>query len=133
MGQDLLPKTATALLLFCSLWNVGCGDAEARVAISEHVEASSFEHSVARLEINGMMCVQACGSKIQKELLELNGVSNADIDFDSQRESNFVEVEFTAELVSVLEMAKKVNAIAGGIYEVVSADVTHYAIAAETP
>ena len=111
----------------------GCSEGAAEVAITEHFEAGASEHSVARLEIDGMMCAVACGSKIQKELLELDGVSNAHIDFDAERSENFVEVEFSSERVSPEAMAAKVHEIAGGIYHVNNVDVTHYALAAETP
>lgn len=105
----------------------GCSEGNAHVAVHEHYEAGSRERSVARLEIEGMMCAVACGSKIQKELLELNGVSNANIDFDAAREQNFIEVEFTADLVSPDDMANKVHEIAGGIYQVHAVEVTHFA------
>lgn len=109
-----------------------CGDAGAEVAVNEHFEAGASEHSVAKLEIEGMMCAVACGSKIQKELLELNGVANAHIDFEPERDLNFVEVEFSTDLVSPQDMATKVNEIAGGIYHVNGVDVVHYALAADT-
>jgi copper chaperone CopZ len=108
----------------------GCGDGASGVAVIEHFAEGAADHSVARLEVNGMMCAIACGGKIQKELLELDGVSNANIDFDAARELNFVEVEFSSDRVSPEEMAAKVNEIAGGIYQVNSVDVTHYALSA---
>lgn len=108
-----------------------CGEAESEVAVNEHFEAGASEHSVARLEIEGMMCAIACGGKIQKELLELDGVANAHIDFNADRDMNYVEVEFSTDLVSPQDMATKVNEIAGGIYHVNGVDVIHYALAAE--
>ncbi len=123
---------ASAALVFSMSWLASCGDAGAEVAVNEHFEAGASEHSVAKLEIEGMMCAVACGSKIQKELLELDGVANAHIDFDAERDLNFVEVEFSMDLVSPQDMATKVNEIAGGIYHVNGVDVVHYALAAET-
>jgi len=106
---------------------VGCTEGNAHVAVHEHFEVGSRERSVARLEIEGMMCAVACGSKIQKELLELNGVSNANIDFDPARTQNFIEVEFTSDLVGPDALADQVHEIAGGIYHVQKVEVTHFA------
>lgn len=124
-------RAAAAAVLLVGAVAPGCGDATGSVEVSEHFEAGAFEHSVARLEIDGMMCAVACGGKIQKELLELEGVSNAHIDFEAERERNFVEVEFSAERVTPEAMATLVDGIAGGIYNVSSVDVTHYALSAD--
>ena len=126
-------RAAGAAALLVVAMGSGCGEGTSGVAVTEHFEAGASGHSVARLEVEGMMCAVACGSKIQKELLELDGVSNAHIDFDAERAENFVEVEFSSERVSPEAMAAKVHEIAGGIYHVNTVDVTHYALAAETP
>ena len=126
-------RAAGAAALLVVAMGSGCGEGAVDVAVTEHFEAGASEHSVARLEVEGMMCAVACGSKIQKELLELDGVSNAHIDFNAERSENFVEVEFSSERVSPEAMAAKVHEIADGIYHVNNVDVTHYALAAETP
>lgn len=121
---------ATALVLG-GLAIGGCSGGD--VAVHEHHEAGETAHSVARLEVSGMMCATACGGKISKELLELEGVAHANIDFVEGREVNFAEVDFDPERVDPEVFASTVEEIAGGIYSVGEVDVTHYAEAATLP
>lgn len=105
----------------------GCADSE-EFAVSEGYQAGTAETSTAKLEISGMMCAHACGGKIKKELLEIPGVANASIDFESGRELNAAEVEFDPDAVSPKELAEKVTGIADGkLYAVASVQVTHFA------
>ena len=116
-----------------SLMLGGCADSE-EYAVSEGYEAGTAETSTAKLEISGMMCAHACGGKIKKELLEIPGVANASIEFDSGRELNSAEVEFDPDAVSPEELAEKVTGIADGkLYAVASIQVTHFAKEATLP
>jgi len=111
----------------------GCSGSE-EYAVSEGYEAGTAETSTAKLEISGMMCAHACGGKIKKELLEIPGVANASIDFETGRELNAAEVEFDPDAVSPEELAEKVTGIADGkLYAVASVQVTHFAKEATLP
>lgn len=128
-GFSIFPATA---LVWGALAVSGCGG-KGDVAVQEHHAAGETAHSVARLEVSGMMCATACGGKISKELLELEGVAHANIDFVEGREVNYAEVDFDPERVNPEVFASTVEEIAGGIYSVGEVDVTHYAEAATLP
>jgi len=116
-----------ALLAYGSLMLGGCSESDS-YAVSEGYEAGTTETSTAKLEISGMMCAHACGGKIKKELLEIPGVANASIDFESGRDLNAAEVEFDPEAVTPESLAEVVNGIADGkLYAVASVQVTHFA------
>lgn len=122
-----------AMLAYGSLMLGGCAQSE-DYAVSEGYEAGTAETSTAKLEISGMMCAHACGGKIKKELLEIPGVANASIDFESGREFNAAEVEFDPNAVTPEELAEKVSGIADGkLYAVASVQVTHFAKEATLP
>lgn len=122
-----------AMLAYGSLMIGGCAQSE-DYAVSEGYEAGTAETSTAKLEISGMMCAHACGGKIKKELLEIPGVANASIDFESGREFNAAEVEFDPNAVTPEELAEKVSGIADGkLYAVASVQVTHFAKEATLP
>lgn len=124
----------SGVLFACgSLLLGGCADSE-EYAVSEGYEAGTAETSTAKLEISGMMCAHACGGKIKKELLEIPGVANASIDFESGRDLNAAEVEFDPNTVTPEELAEKVTGIADGkLYAVASVQVTHFAKEATLP
>lgn len=124
----------SGVLIACgSLMLGGCTDAE-EFAVSEGFEAGTAETSTAKLEISGMMCAHACGGKIKKELLEIPGVANAAIDFESGRELNAAEVEFDPSAVTPEQLAEKITGIADGkLYAVASVQVTHFAKEATLP
>lgn len=124
----------SGVLFACgSLLLGGCVDSE-EYAVSEGYEAGTAETSTAKLEISGMMCAHACGGKIKKELLEIPGVANASIDFESGRDLNAAEVEFDPNTVTPEELAEKVTGIADGkLYAVASVQVTHFAKEATLP
>jgi copper chaperone CopZ len=111
----------------------GCSS-ECAYEVTEEFEPGSTETSTAKLEISGMMCAHACGGKIKKELLEMPGVANAAIEFESGRELNAAQVEFDPKLVSPDDLAAKVAAIADGkLYSVASVQITHFAKEAARP
>jgi copper chaperone CopZ len=115
-------------LAFSCLSVSSCSSDCCSVEVNEAFEPGNTETSMARLEISGMHCAQSCGGKIKKELLELSGVANANIEFESGRSLNAAEVEFDPEKVSPDELATAVSGIADGkLYEVKSVEVTHFA------
>jgi len=122
-----LTHAVWAAFLMAAIVGSGCGSSDA-VAVNEHHEVGDGERSVARLEIEGMMCEVACGGKISKELIEVPGVAHARIDFDTDRDFNFVEVEFDPKRVEPANLAAAVDGIADGkLYKVHEVDVTHFA------
>lgn len=121
----MLSRAMAVLFMVVGAW--GC-HSEQEVAVVERHEPGNSERSVARLEIEGMMCEVACGGKISKELIEVSGVAHAQIDFNADRLVNFVEVEFDPRLVKPEALASAVHAIADGrLYKVHEVDVTHFA------
>ena len=111
----------------------GCSS-ECAYEVTEEFEPGSSETSTAKLEISGMMCAHACGGKIKKELLEMPGVANAAIEFETGRELNAAQVEFDPNQVSPDELVAKVAAIADGkLYSVASVQITHFAKEASRP
>ena len=121
------------LLLSSGFLLSGCAT-ETEYKVSEGFEAGLVATSTAKLEISGIMCAHACGGKIKKELLEIPGVANAAIDFESGRELNAAEVEYDPEQVTPDELASKVSDIAdGALYSVSSVQVTHFAKEASLP
>ena len=111
----------------------GCSEADS-YSVSESYAAGTSETSTAKLEITGMMCAHACGGKIKKELLEVPGVANAAIDFESGRDLNAAEVEFDPETVTPESLAEVISGIADGkLYAVASVQVTHFATEASLP
>lgn len=126
-------KNFTSIAL---IWSLGftclsissCSSDCCSVEVNEAFEAGNTETSMARLEISGMHCAQSCGGKIKKELLEIPGVANANIEFESGRTLNAAEVEFDPEKVTPDELASVVSEIADGkLYEVKAVNVTHFA------
>ena len=91
------------------------------------------EKTIARLEINGMMCEVGCVAKVKKELLAEEGVSNVKIDFKKGREFNFASIEYDPTHGDVQSLSAVVNDIADGkLYGVKSIEVTYFAPAASS-
>jgi copper chaperone CopZ len=80
------------------------------------------------LDVSGMMCAHACGGKIKKELLKVNGVANATIDFEDDRALNFAQVEYDEQVVEVNGLVEAIAGIADGkLYAVQAVEITHFA------
>ena len=88
-------------------------------------ETGPEETFVANIAIDGMHCEMGCGGRIAKELNQLEGVKNTDIDFFGEGETNFALVEFDANTVSEQEMIKVVNDLSSGNYNVSAVEVKH--------
>ena len=112
---------------------VGCSEPfNGTPEITNVIMEGSKEKRVAILEIEGMMCEIGCVSKVKKELLELEGVSNVFMDFDSDRETNFANVEYDIKKVSLFSIYNSVNIIADGrLYGVKAVVDTEYRPKAE--
>jgi len=84
--------------------------------------------SVASVDIEGMMCSHACGGKITKELLKLQGAKDVEIAFSETQLIDQAIVEFDPSKLSAEEMIACIHKIADGkLYTVKSVTVTEYA------
>lgn len=93
----------------------------------EHKTMDAAEaKTVAKLDITGMTCAAGCGGKIQQELQALEGVVLTDLDFQEQRASNIVSVQFDPAKISEKEMIQCVGKIADGMYAVKAVEVVDY-------
>jgi copper chaperone CopZ len=102
--------------------------------LTEVHEAGLSVKTTARLDVTGMMCAHACGGKIKKELLEVEGVANAIIDFQLNRDLNHAEIEFDPNQVEVAQLVAAVTEIAEGkLYGVDAVQLTHFAKSAYLP
>ena len=112
-----------------------CGDAPyaGEITVSEITKVGPSEKTIARLEINGMMCEVGCVAKVKKELLAEEGVSNVKIDFKKGREFNCASIEYDPTHGDVQSLSAVVNDIADGkLYGVKSIEVTYFAPAASS-
>lgn len=110
----------------------GCGDSGSSYEVTENHTAGTSELTMARLDVSGMMCAHACGGKIKKELLKVEGVANASIEFEENRDLNFAEVEYDAKTVELSGLVEAIAGIADGkLYAVEAVEVTHFAKGAQ--
>jgi len=74
------------------------------------------------IHIKGMMCKNACGAKIKKELSEIAGVDHVSVNFKGIEADNSVLVTYNPKRCSKKDLTKKIEKIGGGtLYQ-----VTHY-------
>jgi copper chaperone CopZ len=82
------------------------------------------EKTELRLSIDGMMCMQACGGKILKEISAEPGVLEVKIDFKEDRETNYALVRWDEKQTTPKSIAKVVDEIADGrLYKVTEMEV----------
>lgn len=87
---------------------------------------SEVNKMVAKMSIEGMMCAEGCGGKIQQDLQALPGVVTTELEFEDQRPENVVKVEFDPAALNEQQLIQCVQGIADGKYRVVSVEVLHY-------
>jgi copper chaperone CopZ len=123
---SVLTMLSVSLLLSC-----GGEPYKGEIVVSEITKVGATEKTIAKLEINGMMCEVGCVAKVKKELLAQAGVSNVTIDFEKGREFNFASIEYDPSNCDANSLSTVVNEIADGkLYGVKSIEVTHFAPAA---
>lgn len=120
----MMSKYVIALsLLFAFL---GCSEQEEVNVIVEE-RASDVEKTVAKINVNGMMCEIACGGKIRKELSELEGVASTSVQFNGGENDNYALVEFNPDIISEKLLIETINKISDGrLYSVKDVLITHY-------
>lgn len=126
-------KNITAFMFGLVILASSCAGPSAESANSasevkiEHKTMDAAEaKTVAKLDITGMTCAAGCGGKIQQELQALEGVVLTDLDFQEQRASNIVSVQFDPAKISEKEMIQCVGKIADGMYAVKAVEVVDY-------
>ena len=119
-------------VLVFALSLTSCGEFGSSYEVTENHTAGTSELTMARLDVSGMMCAHACGGKIKKELLKVEGVANASIEFEENRDLNYAEVEYDAKTVELSGLVEAIAGIADGkLYAVEAVEVTHFAKGAQ--
>jgi len=136
MNRKLItPSILTALFAVITFFWTSCGEPPyaGDITVTEVNMVGTLEKTVAKLEIDGMMCEVGCVAKVKKELLEQEGVSNVIIDFEKGRKSNFAIVEYDPSTKDALSLSSTITDIADGkLYGVRAVEVTNYAPASST-
>jgi copper chaperone CopZ len=86
--------------------------------------------TIASISIEGMMCESACVGKVSKELNNMDCVSIAEIDFNTERDVDVANVEFDPSTCSAELMIEAIHNIGGGLYKVKGVKVTTYEVEA---
>lgn len=93
---------------------------------SEKIEATVEKEELAvnlksiEVEIEGMTCEIGCARTIQSKLSKFNGVSYANVDFESKKGT----FTFDSNVVSAEEILTKIDGIAGGdLYSVTKTEI----------
>ena len=121
-----------SVLVFRPWACTSCGDSGSSYEVTENHTAGTSDLTMARLDVSGMMCAHACGGKIKKELLKVEGVANASIEFEENRDLNYAEVEYDAKTVELSGLVEAIAGIADGkLYAVEAVEVTHFAKGAQ--
>jgi len=119
-------------VLALALGLTSCGESGSSYEVTENHTAGTSDLTMARLDVSGMMCAHACGGKIKKELLKVEGVANASIEFEENRDLNYAEVEYDAKTVELSGLVEAIAGIADGkLYAVEAVEVTHFAKGAQ--
>ena len=70
-----------------------------------------------------MSCEKMCGGMIKKCLKGIDGIKNANIDFDPERQADFATVEFEPKKVTEKEMIAAIQKLNNGAYKVQSIEI----------
>ncbi len=126
--QIKCPFVFTCCLVVLSFGFTGCEFSTASYEVTEHHKNGTPDLTMARMDVSGMMCAHACGGKIKKELLKVDGVANVTIAFEEDRELNYAEVEYDERVVEVDGLVETIAGIADGkLYAVEAVEVIHFA------
>lgn len=95
--------------------------------ITEVVKTGNPQEQTIELSIEGMMCEIACAGKIRKELSQVAGVSETNVDYQDNRALDLAMVTYDPAKTTPEELINTVQAIADGeMYHVKAAEVTVY-------
>ena len=122
----LLATIITSLCALCTSCSEPAVESQSPVLVEIQKKGPESKRTL-KLEIEGMMCEKYCVTKIKKELLEQEAVSNVIIDFEKERETDYAIVEFDPKGNTTENIYGTVNTIADGkLYTVKSVEVTYY-------
>lgn len=109
---------------------ISCGDSTAPVKSETVVTRRDLDSevikTVAKMSIQGMMCAEGCGGKIQQDLQALPGVITTDLEFVENSAENTMKVEYDTTLINENALIECVQKIADGKYRVSTVEILHY-------
>lgn len=128
-------------MMFCSSEPVATQteeNQEDKIAITQTVVKGDVEKTTAKIALKGMSCEKMCGSMIKKCLKGIDGITDANIDFDPQRQDDFATVEFEPKKVTEKEMIAAIQKLNNGAYkvqsiEIITSEVTYEKLETEEP
>lgn len=73
---------------------------------------------VANMLVSGMVCEVNCVSAVNNALMQLQGISSVEIDFDSERDTNLVSVKFDNTIVTEDKIKQTIESLNDNQYKV---------------
>jgi len=110
------------LLIFaCNTENTNESDNAAIQVIEKTAIAKEDikEDSQIVMEISGMTCEMGCVSTIRNHVTQMKGSTNFEMNFDTERETDFATIAFDSRLLSQEDIKEEIESIAQGLYSVV--------------
>lgn len=107
---------------------IGCGSSEPSSIVAQDVtqpdvviaKKDILADSKVILEIAGMTCEMGCVSTIRNHVTQMKGNTNFEMDFNTERETDFATIEFDSRLLTTDEITAEIESIAQGIYSVIN-------------
>lgn len=97
-------------------------DNETEVEVKEEVIIAKKDikaDSKVEMEISGMTCEMGCVSTIRNHVTQMKGTTYFEMDFTTERATDFATIEFDSRLLSSEDIKIEIESIAQGIYTVV--------------
>ena len=99
--------------IFSLLFLVSCSEEKKVKSISKTkiiVKTNQVKaNRILNAEVQGMVCKMGCGASIRKELINTNAVESCEIDFEEERNPNFVKVTFDKDKISAEKIVSIIN------------------------
>ena len=70
------------------------------------------------MEISGMTCEMGCVSTIRNHVTQMKGTTTIEMDFDTERTTDYATIEFDSRLLSEKDIKDEIESIAQGLYSV---------------
>jgi mercuric ion binding protein len=109
------------LILACSTENTNESENTAIQVIEKTVIAKEDikTDSQVVMEISGMTCEMGCVSTIRNHVTQMKGSTNFEMNFDTERTTDFATISFDSRLLSQEDIKEEIESIAQGLYAVV--------------
>jgi len=104
------------ILLSCNTEN---SDVVAEVEVVEIAKKDIKADVEIKIEIEGMTCEMGCVTTIRNKVNRMKGVTSFEMDFDTERTSDYSTIQFDSRLLSSDDIKNTIEEIAQGIYSVV--------------